>query len=81
MVLDSNIMQDVIRISMDIPFLVNVSHASNMRETRLARRKGRNGITISVDDESKRKSLIKLSSDPMLEGARLTERVEDKIIS
>lgn len=80
-ILDSNVVENVIRITMDVTVLVDVPHASDMREPTLGRRDGRNGISITIDDESMRKSPVKLPSDSVFEGARLTKSVQDEIIS
>lgn len=80
MVFDPNVMEDVIWISMDVAFFVDVSHASHVKEACGERWNRGNGIAVSIDGKGERKGLIKLPLQMFLEGSRLTKGVKDQII-
>ncbi len=80
MVLDTNVMENVIWISKQVTLPIDVSHASNMTKTRVEGRNSRDWISFSVDDKSTREDLIKVSLQTLLEGSRLTKRVEHQVV-
>ena len=80
MKLDSNVMKDVIRISVKVSFLVKMAQTSHMRETGFGGRKSGNRISVSIEDEGVRKEIVKLSSAVVLEGSGLSKRDQDEIL-
>ena len=80
MKLDSNVMKNVVGISMKVSFLVEVAQTSHMRETSFGGRKSGNRISVSIDDEGVRKEIVKLSSEAVFEGSGLSKRDQDEII-
>lgn len=77
---DSNVMKDVIRISVKVSFLVEMTQASHMRETGSGGRKSGNRISVSIEDEGVRKEIVKLSSEAVFEGSWLSKRDQDEIL-
>ena len=81
MILDSNIMENVIWITIQVALSIDVSHTSHMTESSVEWRNCWNRISLPVDDKGTREDLIKVSLQTLLEGTRLTESVEHQIVS